>query len=283
MSYKIITDSSCDFTAKQYQELGLAYASLSVHMGDRTDPSYTEHADLHRFYDSIRQGAMPTTSAVNPDAWTGIMKPILENGEDVLCLAFSSGLSTTYQSAVIAADELREEFPDRKILVIDTLCAAAGQGLLVWYACQKRNAGASLEEVAQWVQDNRLNMAHWFTVDDLNHLRWGGRVSAATAFVGGLLNIKPILRIDAEGKLDTCHKVRGRKAAMDYLVKKLDTCADKTMVFIAHGDCPEEAQKLVETVKDAGVENVTLGYVGGVIGAHTGPGILLLSFLTTER
>ncbi len=284
MSYKIITDSSCDFTAKEYAELGLAFAALSIHDQGSTTPSFTEPEDLHNFYESIRAGAMPTTSAVNPEGWTAVMKPILEQGQDVLCLAFSSGLSATYQSAVIAAEELQEKFPDRKIRVVDTLCAAYGQGLLVWYACQKRNSGMALEEVAAWVEENRLHLAHWFTVDDLNHLKRGGRVSATTAFVGGLLNIKPMLRLDDEGKLETMDKVRGRKASMEYLLKKAQTtCTDFSQVFIGHGDCPEDAQKLAEMARAVGFQNVRLGYVGGVIGAHTGPGVLVCCFLASQR
>ena len=284
MSYRIITDSSCDFTAQQYKDLGLAYASLQLNYPDKTVPSYTEPDELHAFYDGIRGGDMPTTNAVNPEQWTDIMKPILDAGEDVLCLAFSSGLSNTYQSAVIAANELAEKYPDRKILVVDTLCATLGQGLLAWHASQKRAAGVSMEDVAAWVEANKNHVAHWVTVDDLNHLKRGGRVSATTAFVGGLLGIKPIIHVDNDGKLDTVDKVRGRKGAMDYLAKKVkDTCTDFEHVFVAHGDCPEDAAVLAGKLKELGVKNVTVGYVGGVIGAHTGPGVLVACFLATEK
>ncbi len=284
MSYRIITDSSCDFTKQQYKDLGLEFASLTLNYKGQNVPSFTEPSELHDFYDGIRGGEMPTTSAVNPEQWTDIMKPILDGGEDVLCLAFSSGLSATYQSAVIASEELKDQYPDRKIVVIDTLCAALGQGLLVWHACQKRQAGESLEDVAVWVEANKNNLAHWVTVDDLNHLKRGGRVSATTAFMGGLLGIKPIIHVDNEGKLDTVAKVRGRKGSMEYLVNKLkETCTDFDNVFIAHGDCLEDAEKLAEMCKAIGVKNVTIGYVGGVIGAHTGPGVLVLLFLATEK
>ena len=285
-NYQIVTDSSCDFTKAQYAELGLAYAPLTLLYRGEEYQSFTEREELHAFYDGIRAGEMPTTSAVNPEGWSRVMEPSLAQGDDVLCLAFTSGLSTTYQSAVIAAGELREKYPDRKIVVVDTLCAALGQGLLVHLACRKRDEGYSLEELAAWVEDNKLRLCHWVTVDDLNHLKRGGRVSATTAFVGGMLGIKPIINVDDNGKLATVAKCRGRKAAMEYLVKKL--CEDGTdveTISIAHGDCPEDAAALEAMVREKcpAVKNVITGYVGGVIGAHTGPGVLVLFFLGKGR
>ena len=288
MSFKIITDSSCDFTKAQYNQLGLTYAPLTLlYKGEQHD-SFTEEAELKAFYNGIRAGEMPTTSAVNPEGWATVMERVLAAGEDVLALCFTSGLSTTYQSAVIAADELQEKYPDRKIRVIDTLCAALGQGLLVWPACQKRDQGMDLDAVANWVEENKLRLCHWVTVDDLDHLKRGGRVSATTAFVGGLLNIKPIIHVDNDGKLDTVAKVRGRKAAMEYLVKQLvetGATAENETITIAHGDCPEDAAALEELVRKncPFVKNVITGYVGGVIGAHTGPGVLVVFFLGSTR
>ena len=285
-NYQIVTDSSCDFTKAEYAQLCLTYAPLTLLYKGAEYQSFTEHEELHAFYDGIRAGEMPTTSAVNPEGWTSVMEPALKEGRDVLCLAFTSGLSTTYQSAVIAADELREKYPDRKINVVDTLCAARGQGLLVYLACQKRDQGCSLEELTAWVEAHKLNLCHWVTVDDLNHLKRGGRVSATTAFVGGMLGIKPIINVDNSGKLATVAKCRGRKAAMEYLVKKL--CEDGTdveTVSIAHGDCPEDAAALEAMIraKCPAVKNVITGYVGGVIGAHTGPGVLVLFFMGKAR
>ena len=288
MSFKIITDSSCDFTKAQYEELGLRYAPLTLlYKGEQHD-SFTEETELKSFYNGIRDGEMPTTSPVNPDGWASVMEPVLAAGEDVLALCFTSGLSTTYQSAVIAASELQEKYPHRKIRVVDTLCAALGQGLLVWYACRKRDQGLDLDAVAQWVEDNKLRLCHWVTVDDLDHLKRGGRVSATTAFVGGLLNIKPIIHVDNDGKLDTVGKVRGRKAAMEYLVKQMAATAsadENETITIAHGDCPEDAAALEALVRKSCpyVKNVITGYVGGVIGAHTGPGVLVLFFLGSQR
>ena len=284
--YKIITDSCCDFTRQQYADLDLIRVPLTLLYKGTEHESFTEAQDLHAFYDGIRGGEMPTTSAVNPDGWARMMEPVLEEGRDVLCLTFTSALSTTHQSAVIAAEELREKYPQRKILVVDTLCAALGQGLLVYLACQKRDQGLSLEELHGWVEETKLHICHWVTVDDLNHLKRGGRVSATTAFVGGMLGIKPIIRVSDEGRLETFSKCRGRKAAMEYLANKL--CEDGTdtqTIFIAHGDCPEDAAALEKLcrAKCPGVKNVITGYVGGVIGAHTGPGVLVVFFLGKHR
>ena len=286
MSYQIITDSCCDFTKQQYADLKLKYVPLTLFYKGTEQEGFTEPDELHTFYDSIRAGEMPTTSAANPQAWAALMVESLEEGKDVLCLTFSSGLSTTHQSAVIAAQELREQYPQRKIFVVDTLCAALGQGLLVWYACKKRDEGLSLEELTTWVEAHKLNICHWVTIDDLGHLKRGGRVSTATALVGGMLNIKPIIIMDNDGKLATVSKCRGRKTAMEQLAKKL--CEDGTdveTIFIGHGDCPEDAAALEALCREKcpAVKNVLIGHVGGVIGAHTGPGVLVVFFMGKHR
>ena len=288
MSYQIITDSCCDFTKQQYAKLNISVVPLTLLYKGQSLDSFTEEEELHAFYDGIRAGEMPSTSAVNPDGWSRIMEPALQAGRDVLCLAFSSGLSTTYQSAVIAAEELKETYPDRKIIVIDTLCAALGQGLLVMHACKRRDQGMTLEELAGWCEENKHHLAHWVTVDDLNHLKRGGRVSATTAFVGSLLSIKPIIHVDANGKLDTVSKARGRKAAMELIANKVAALGegwDNETIAVAHGDCPEDAQALAALIKAKCpfVKNVHIGYVGGVIGAHTGPGVLVAFFLGAEK
>ena len=284
MSYQILTDSCCDFTDQQYKENNVSCASLTVTYDGVSRTNFADPAAVKAFYDQLRTGTMATTAAANPDDWAQLMQPILERGEDVLVLAFSSGLSTTYQSAVIAAKELREEYPQRTIHVIDTLCAALGQGLLVHFACRKRDAGMGIDELAAWVEENKLHICHWVTVDDLSHLKRGGRISATTAIVGTMLNIKPIIHVDNDGHLINSAKVRGRKAAMEYLVKKFDeTAQDKQTVFIAHGDCPEDAAALEAMLKEHGAKDVTTGYVGPVIGAHTGPGVLVVFFLGSHR
>ncbi len=285
MSYQILTDSCCDFTEVQCKQWDVVSVPLTVTYNGENHDNFSDEVAVKAFYDQLRSGVMATTAAVNPDGWATAMEEALKAGKDVLVLAFSSGLSTTYQSAVIAAKELREIYPDRTIHVIDTLCAALGQGLLVWHAAKKRDEGMSLEDLAAWVEANKLNVCHWVTVDDLSHLKRGGRISATTAIVGTMLNIKPIIYVDNDGHLINTAKVRGRKAAMDYLAKKLsETGTDLDTVFIAHGDCTEDAATLEAMVKEkCGVKNVITGYVGPVIGAHTGPGVLVLFFLGSKR
>ena len=285
MSYQIITDSCCDFNEAQYTQWDVVSVPLTVTYNGENHENFSREEDVKAFYDQLRSGVMATTAAVNPDGWANAMETALKAGKDVLILAFSSGLSTTYQSAVIAAKELREEYPERTINVVDTLCAALGQGLLVWHAAQKRDAGMSLEDLTAWVEANKLNVCHWVTVDDLSHLKRGGRISATTAIVGTMLNIKPIIYVDNDGHLINTAKVRGRKAAMDYLAKKLgETCIDQETVFIGHGDCAEDAAALEAMLKEKyGVKNVITGYVGPVIGAHTGPGVLVVFFLGSQR
>lgn len=286
MNYQIITDSCCDFPTSMYQTLGLSFVPLSVDFrgqvyDDRNDDS------LKDMYDGLRAGEPAKTSAVNPSRWSEAMEEALSAGKDVLVLAFSSGLSTTYQSAVIAAEDLSEKYPERTIRVVDTLCASMGQGLLTWYACKKRDEGMSLEEVYHWVMENRLHLCHWFTVDDLMYLKRGGRISAATALVGTMLQIKPVLHVDDAGHLINMTKARGRKTAIDTLVRKaqeLGTGFDNSTMFISHGDCLEDAQYLAQQLKEkCGVREVMISYVGAVIGSHSGPGTLALFFLGDHR
>ena len=285
MSYRIITDSCCDFTRQQYQQLDVACVPLSVVYKGESHSNFSDPAAVKAFYDELRAGVTATTSAVNPDGWAAAMEEALKQGEDVLVIAFSSGLSTTYQSAVIAAKDLREVYPERKIYVVDSLCAALGQGLLVHYAYKKRDEGMDIDALRDWVEENRLHICHWVTVDDLSHLKRGGRISATTAMVGTMLNIKPIIHVDNDGHLINCAKVRGRKAAMELLANKLaETCTDFDTAFIAHGDCPEDAAALEALIREKhGVKHVTTGFVGPVIGAHTGPGVLVVFFLGEHR
>ena len=282
--FKIITDSGCDFTLAELEQMNVGRAPLSVLFKGELCDDFATDDERKVFYDAVRQGEMPTTSAVNPDGWANVMKPALEAGMDVLCLCFSSGMSTIYQSAVIAADELMEEYPGRTIRVIDTLAAALGQGLLVWHACKHRDAGESLEQVAAWLEENKLKLCHWVTVEDLNHLKRGGRVSAASAMVGTMLNIKPIICVNDEGKLVSTSKVRGRKAAIEYLTKKCAEATDKDIAFVGHGDCREDAETCARILKEKyGFKEVHIGYVGAVIGAHTGPGVLVTFYMGEKR
>ena len=286
MSYRIITDNCCDFPADMYNDLNLSVVPLVVRFQEKEVSQYSEKW-LKKMYAGMREGEVATTSAVNPQGWEAVMEPVLAAGEDALVLAFSSGLSTTYQSAVIAANELQEKYPDRKIRVIDTLCASLGQGLLVWYACQKRDAGMPFDELADWCENNKKNLCMWFTVDDLMFLKRGGRVSAATALVGTMLQIKPVLHVDEEGHLINVAKARGRKAAIEALAKKVGETGlpgENDTVFISHGDCLEDAKLLEKILQEKyGVKKAFIYYVGAVIGSHAGPGTLALFFLGNKR
>ena len=215
------------------------------------------------------------------------MQPILEQGQDILCIAFSSNLSTTYQSAVIAADELLEEYSGRTIHVVDSLCVSLGQALLLWHACRKRDAGVSLEEVAAWCEENKRHVCHYIAVDGLDHLKRGGRLDKKTAFVGGMLRLKPVFSINDEGKLSPPEKARGWKGAMDMIISNFQDMApgwDNETICVAHGDNLKHAQELAERFRnECGVKNVIISYVGGVIGSHLGPGTISAYFLGNHR
>jgi len=286
MSYRIVTDTCCDFPAHMYAELNLTVVPLSVNFKGQTVSSYSEDW-LKDLFAGLRAGEPATTSAVNPQQWQDVVEPILQAGEDALVLAFSSGLSTTYQSAVIAAAELQEKYPQRTVRVVDTLCASLGQGLLVYYACKKRDAGLPLDSLADWCEANKANLCHWFTVDDLMYLKRGGRVSATTALLGTMLQIKPVLHVDDAGHLVNVAKSRGRKASIEALAQKLDTTAfpeGRETAFICHGDCLEDAKYLESILKERyGVKEVFIYYVGAVIGSHSGPGTLALFFMGEHR
>lgn len=285
-NFHIITDSGSDLSQALIDSLHITVVPLMVNFQGQTLPDNVD-AGVQAFYDGLRAGEVATTSAINPTGWETAIEPILAGGQDALVITFSSGLSTTYQSAVIAADELREKYPQRKICVVDSLCASLGQGLLVWYACQMRDAGLSLDELATWVEENKQNLCMWFTVDDLMYLKRGGRVSAATALVGTMLQIKPVLHVDEEGHLINVAKARGRRASIEALAKKvgeLGLPGENDTVFISHGDCLDDAQLLASILKEKyGVKTAVIGYVGAVIGSHSGPGTLALFFLGSKR
>ena len=285
--YVIVTDSSADLPASLVQEMGVEVLPLSFTVQGKTYHNYPDgrEMDLNAFYRMLREGEMATTSAVNVAEYTAMLEPLLQAGKDVLVLAFSSGLSTTYQSSVIAVNELSEQYPDRKIYTVDTLCASMGQGLLVWLAAQERKRGQSIEAVRDWVEENKLRLCHWFTVDDLHFLKRGGRISAATAVVGTMLSIKPVLHVDDEGHLISMGKARGRGASLTALVDHMEqTATDVDTVFISHGDCLADAEKVAADVrKRFGTRDVVINTIGPVIGAHAGPGTVALFFLGTKR
>ena len=285
MSFQIITDSGSDLNAAMAEQLDVLVAPLSVELDGSV---FTEGAITPKqLYDHLKNGKMPKTAAVNPDGWSDYIRPSLNAGRDVLVMTFSSGLSATCQSALIAAEELREEFPERKLIVIDTLCAALGQGMLVWHAARLRDEGKTIDETAAWAEEYKHRLCHWFTVEDLMHLKRGGRISAATAVVGTMLNIKPVLRMDDNGHLENVSKARGRKAALNSLLDRMGegmSPQGNDTVFIGHGDCLADAEYMAQQMKERfGVKEVIIDYVGAVIGAHTGPGVLAIFFFGPHR
>lgn len=288
-NYKIITDSSCDLTQSLADSLELAIVPLAVNFQGQEYRNFLDHRelDVSQFYQGLRDGEQTSTTAANPSAWRNAAEPILQSGQDVLILAFSSGLSTTCNAASMAAQELIEEYPDRKVLVVDTLCASMGQGLFCMHVAKERQSGKSLEEARDYAESIKLNLVHWFTVDDLHFLKRGGRISGATAVVGSLLQIKPVMHVDDEGHLVAVSKARGRKASIHAMADKVaETAFDpKTQtMFISHGDCPEDAAYLAELLKDRyEVPEVVINHVGPVIGSHSGPGTLALFFLGSKR
>ena len=288
--YVILTDSCCDLSAEMAAELGVEVLPLSLQMGDRTYRNYLDGREIgfHEFYERIRSGELATTSAVNVGEFEEKMREILKTGKDILSISFSSALSTTYQSSVIAAEELKDEFPDAKILTVDSLCASLGQGLFVYLCAQEQKKGKTIDEVKTFAEETKGRVCHWFTVDDLNHLKRGGRINAATALFGTMLAIKPVMHVDDEGHLIPLEKVRGRKKSLKALVDHMEQTAtspvaDQT-VFISHGDCIEDAEYVADLVKERfGVTDILINYVDPVIGAHSGPGTMALFFLGSER
>lgn len=287
--FVILTDSSADLSADMAQKLNVEVLPLGFVLDDRTYQNYPDNREMdpHVFYERLRAGDVATTNAVNVSQYVEALEPLLQAGKDVLVLAFSSGLSTTYNSSRMAVEELSAKYPERKLYTVDTLCASLGQGLLVWYAARERDRGHSIEDVRDWIEEHRLNICHQFTVDDLHFLKRGGRISAATAVVGTMLQIKPVLHVDNEGHLINIGKARGRQASLKALVDKMEQTAldsGSLTVFISHGDCLEDAQTVAEMVKKRfGVEDVYINYVGPVIGAHSGPGTVALFYAGTER
>ena len=289
MSYRITTDSTSDLPQSFVKERDIP----AVGMGFQLDgQEYREDENLTltmpEFYAALREGKMSSTMQVNTFEFVSFVEPFLAAGEDVLHICFSSGLSGTYASVAAGAEELKEKYPERRLIVVDSLAASLGEGLLVYYADENRKKGMSLEENARWLEENKLHLCHWFTVDDLMFLHRGGRVSKTSAVLGSLLGIKPVLHVDDEGHLIMMSKVRGRQAAIQALVKKMKETAigdvKEQTIFICHGDCMEDAKKLEELVRsEMGCRTFLIGYTGTVIGSHSGPGTLALFFLGSHR
>lgn len=289
MSFKIITDSAANLTDELIERHNLEIVSLKYFVKDQGYNSYVkgQKTDFSNVYKMLREKENITTSLASRDDCDNVILPLIKDGNDVLVLAFSSGLSGTYQNIKLACEDYNGEFPDRKIIVVDTLCAALGQGLLVHYAAKLRAEGKSLEEVADWVENNKLKICHLFTIDDLFFLKRGGRLSGTSALVGTMLGIKPMLHVADDGKLYVTGKVRGRSATIEELLNGIDKKGvniSEQDVFIVHGDCIDDATKLSDQIKKRfNVKNVVINMLDPVIAAHSGPGTLAVFFIGKNR
>lgn len=287
--FVIITDSCCDLPAPMADELGLHTIPLSFEIDGqlyRNDLSWSELAP-EVFYQYLREEKSSKTMALNIGDYTGAIEPFLETGQDVLLLTFSSGLSNTYNASIIACSDLREKYPERKLFTVDTLSASMGQGLLAYLAAKQREAGKDIDAVRAFAEETKLNICHWFTVSDLKFLKRGGRISGATALLGTMLGIKPVLHVDQEGHLVSVSKARGRGASITALLNhmaKTVLSPENQTVFISHCDCPEDAEQLRSMVASRfPVQNIFIGHIGPVIGSHSGPGTLALFFIGSQR
>ena len=281
--YIIFTDSCCDISPELLAQWGVPYANMTFSFDGEEKEYISTDISNKEFYDRMRHGAHARTAAINAATFADAFTPILESGKDILYIGFSSGLSTTYNSAKSAADMLKSDYPERKIVTVDSLAASAGQGLLVKLAVEEKNAGKSIDEVAELVESLRLRLCHWFTVEDLVYLKRGGRISPTLAFVGNMLGIKPVLHVDDEGHLVNVTKVRGRKTSIAALADKYTELCDPSYakVFISHGDCIKDAEYLASLIENKhGVKTEIITHVGSVIGAHSGPGTLALFFVS---
>lgn len=288
-NYQIITDSTSDLTEQQAKELGVTVIPMGFTIGSDSFRDYPDERDIspHDFYRRISAGESSTTTQISIEAFTETFEPYLKAGEDVLYAGFSSGLSGTFNNAAIAVRDLAEKYPGRNICVVDTLAASLGEGLLVYHAVQKKRAGAGILEVKDWLEQNRLRMAHWFTVDDLNHLRRGGRISGTSALLGNMLGIKPVMHLDNAGHIILMEKIRGRRQSLNTLVHHMVKTAvepEKQMVFISHSDSPDGLAYVEEQVRTrCGATQFQTAPIGPVIGAHTGTGTAALFFLCHDR
>ena len=282
----IVTDSTVDLPEHMLEEQGIPVLQLNYVLDGKT---YEDRKGLsgREFFDKLREGSMPTTSQVNPEQAKEFFESFVKEGKDILCIGFSSGLSGTYNSERIAAEELSEEYPDTKIIVIDSLCASMGQGLLLAKALKKQREGMTLEELAQWLEENKLHICHNVTVDDLNHLYRGGRISKTTAVLGTLVQIKPIIHMNDEGKLIVIGKERGRKKALNTIVDMMGKQMEgyeNDLVMVTHGDCLEDAEYVKSQIqKKYGIQDVVINGIGTVIGTHTGPGVVAVFCMGEKR
>ena len=289
MSFEIVTDSSANLTDAIINQYGIHIISLIFRVDEKEFYSYIKgvKTDIKKYYDMMRKGKTITTAQISMQSCRKCFEEILKVGKDVLYIGFSSALSGTFNAGAMTAKELQTEYPEQKIIAIDSLAASMGEGLLVYHAAEQKLQGKSIDEVAAWIENNKLKLCHWFTVDDLIFLKRGGRISATTAILGTILGIKPVMHVDDEGRLIPVDKIRGRRQSIEALAKEMEkTCINPTeqMIFITHGDCIDDAEYLEKLVRDRlHVRDVIINYVDPVIGAHSGPGTLALFFLGSKR
>ena len=287
-NYVITSDNTADMPYSYYEEHGIQYLYMTYQLEGKNYNRDNE-MDVKEFYDTMRGGSMPVTSQVNSEEAKDVFRPILESGKDILHLNFSSGLSGGFNSVRLAAEDLREEFPDRTIIIIDTLCASLGEGMILDWAVTLKEQGMGIEENAKWVEEHKKNVCHVFTVDDLFHLHRGGRVSKTAAVIGTMIKIKPLLHVDNEGHLIPVSKVRGRKKSLAGLVsmmeERMGSWKDKDFkVFISHGDCQADAEYVAKLVQEkTGRQVSVINTIGATIGTHSGPGTVALFFMGDER
>lgn len=286
--YVIITDNTCDLDEEFYKSHNIPVIVLPYSIDDIVYGTDNKMS-IKDFYNSMRNGKMPTTMAANPETYRSTFKKYLDEGLDILYLAFSSALSSSCGNAILAANELNEEYCDNSVTIIDTLCASMGEGLILYKAVMLKEEGKSLEEVAKYVEDNKLKVCHYFTVNDLNHLHRGGRVSKATAIVGTLINVKPVLHVPNAGTLVSVCNVRGRKKSLTTLINNMEErtkgiISEDDVVMIAHGDCIEDAEFVADEIRNKfGIKNIIISYASQTISSHTGPGLIALFFMGTGR
>jgi DegV family protein with EDD domain len=287
--YVIVTDATADLTKSILDEFGIKVIPMTYEIADKSYVYQPDDKDdnIHEFYNRLRKGEKSVTSLINTEAFIDYFEPIIKEGYDILYISFSSALSGTYNAALLAIEELMEKYKDSKIIAVDSKAASIGEGLLVYRAAKQKEAGMTIDELHDWILKNYLNICHWFTVDDLNHLKRGGRVSAISATIGTALSVKPVLHVDNEGRLIPMANVRGRKkslyALLDHMV---ETCTypEEQVVFIGHGDTKEDAEFLAQLIRERfHVKEIIINHIGPVIGTHSGPGTIALFFIGSHR